>query len=100
MQTRAMAKRRIGAYMAKKTRPYRMEAIAGVDLDAETEDKGTEIGIAAQGKWIILSKPCLNAFTSVPTAFLPRDGILIATNLDGSTAPAHVATGMRLCVRA
>jgi hypothetical protein len=86
--------------MAEKTRPYRMEAIAGVDLDAETEDEGTEIGIAAQGKWMILSKRCLNAFTSAPTAFLPRDGILIATSLDGSTAPAQVATGMRLCVRA
>jgi hypothetical protein len=86
--------------MAEKTRPYRMEAIAGVDLDAETEDEGTEIGIAAQGKWIILLKRCLNEFTSVPTAFLPRDGVLIATSLDGSTAPAQVATGMRLCVRA
>jgi hypothetical protein len=61
MQTRVKAKRSIGAYMAKKTRPYRMEAIAGIDLDAETEDEGTEIGIAAQGKWIILSKRCLNA---------------------------------------
>jgi hypothetical protein len=86
--------------MAEKTRPYRMEAIAGVHLDADTEDEGTEIGIAAQGKWIILSKRSLNAFTSVPIAFLPRDGILIATNLDGSTALAQVATGMRLCVRA
>ena len=33
--------------MAEKTRPYRMEAIVGVDLDAETEDEGTEIGITA-----------------------------------------------------
>ena len=55
--------------MAEKTRPYRMEAIAGVDLDAETEDEGTEIGIAAQGKWIIPLKRCLNEFTSAPTAF-------------------------------
>jgi hypothetical protein len=66
--------------MAEKTRPYRMEAIAGVDLDVETENEGTEIGIAAQGKWILPSKRCLNQFTSAPTA-LPRDGILIATNL-------------------
>jgi hypothetical protein len=86
--------------MAKKTRPYRMEALAGVDLDVETENEGTAIGIAVQGKWIILSKRCLKAFTSAPIAFSPRDGILIATNLDGSTAPAQVATGMRLCVRA
>jgi hypothetical protein len=97
MQPGVKAKRNIGAYMAKMTRPYRMEAIAGVDLYVETENEGTEIGIAA---WIILSTRCLNAFTSAPTAFLPRDGILIATSLDGSTAPAQVATGMLLCVRA
>ena len=70
--------------MAKKTRPYRMEAIAGVDLDVEAHNEGTEIGLAAQGKWIILSKRCLNAFTSAPTGFLPRDGILIATSLAGA----------------
>jgi hypothetical protein len=35
--------------MAEKTRPYRIEAIAGVDLDVETHNEGTEIGIAAQG---------------------------------------------------
>jgi hypothetical protein len=34
--------------MEEKTRPYRMEANAGVDLDVETEDEGTEIGITAQ----------------------------------------------------
>jgi hypothetical protein len=55
--------------MAEKTRPYRMEAIAGVDLDVETENEGTEIGIAAQGKWSLPSKRCLNEFTSAPTAF-------------------------------
>jgi len=69
MQTKARAKRSIGAYMAKKTRPYRMEAIAEVDLDVETENEGTEIGIAAQGKWIIPSKRCLNEFTNAPTVF-------------------------------
>ena len=55
--------------MAEKTLPYRMETIAGVDLDVETENEGTEIGIAAQGKWIILSKRCLNAFTSARLLF-------------------------------
>jgi len=55
--------------MAEKTRPYRKEAIAGVDLDAETENERTEIGIAAQGKWIIPLKRCLNKFTSAPTDF-------------------------------
>ena len=54
MQTKARAKRSIGAYMAVKTRPYRMAAIAGVDLDVETENEGTEIDIAAQDKWIIV----------------------------------------------
>ena len=34
--------------MEEKTRPYRMEANAGVDLDVETEDEGIEIGITAQ----------------------------------------------------
>lgn len=86
--------------MAEKTRPYRMNAIAGVDLDVETENDGTEIGIAAQGKWIIPSKRCLNEFTSVPTVFLPRDGVLIATRLAGSRTWAQIATGVRLCVRA
>ena len=85
--------------MAEKTRPYRMDAIAGVNFDVETENDGTEIGIAAQCKWIIPSKRCLNEFTSVPTVFLPRDGLLIATRLAGSRTPAQVAT-MRLCVRA
>ena len=65
----AKAKRSIGAYMEEKTSPYRMEANAGVDLDVETENEGTEIGIAAHGKWIILSKRCLHKFTSAPTAF-------------------------------
>ena len=37
--------------MAEKTRPYRMEVNAGVDLDVETENEGTEIGITSQGKW-------------------------------------------------
>jgi len=69
MQTKARAKRSIGAYMAKKTRPYRMEVIAEVDLDVETENEGTEIGIAAQGKCIISSKRCLNEFTNAPTVF-------------------------------
>ena len=46
MQTKARGS--IGAYMEEKTRPYRMEANAGVDLDVETEDEGTEIGITAQ----------------------------------------------------
>jgi hypothetical protein len=46
-----------------------MEGIAGVDLDAETENERTEIGITAQGKWIIPLKRCLNEFTSAPTAF-------------------------------
>jgi hypothetical protein len=55
--------------MAVKTRPYRMEAIAGVDLDVETGNEGTEIAIASQGKWIIPSKRCLNEFTSAPTVF-------------------------------
>ena len=55
--------------MAETTRPYRIEAVAGVDLDAETENERTEIGIAAQGKWVIPLKHCLNEFTSAPTAF-------------------------------
>jgi hypothetical protein len=41
--------------MEEKTRPYRMEANAGVDLEVETENEGTEIGITAQGKWDIPS---------------------------------------------
>lgn len=53
--------------MAEKTRPYRMDAIAGVDLDVEIKNDGTEIGIAAQGKWIIPSKRCRNEFKSLPT---------------------------------
>jgi len=55
MQTRAKARRNIGAYMEEKTRPYRMEATAGLDLEVETESEGTEIGITAQGKWNIPS---------------------------------------------
>jgi hypothetical protein len=46
-----------------------VEASTGVDLDVETENEGTEIGITAQGKWNIPSKRCLNEFTSAPTAF-------------------------------
>ena len=41
--------------MEEKTRPYRMEANAGVDLEVETENEGTEIAITAQGKWDIPS---------------------------------------------
>jgi hypothetical protein len=85
--------------MAVKTRPYRMAAIAGVDLDVETENEGTEIDIAAQDKWIIV-KTLSECVDERPDCFLPRDGILIATSLDGSRAPAQVATGVRLCVRA
>ena len=86
--------------MVEKTRPYRMEANAGVDLDVETENEGTEIGSTAQGKWNIPSKRCLNEFHERPDCFLPRDGVLIATSLDGSKVPAQIAIGMRLCVRA
>jgi hypothetical protein len=76
-----------------------MEAIAGVDLDVETENEGTEIGIAARGKWIIPSKRCLNAFTSVPTVLAARWS-LDCNKPGGSRAPAQVAAGMQLCVRA
>jgi hypothetical protein len=55
--------------MEEKARPYRMEVNAGVDLDLETENEGTEIGITVQGKWNIPSKRCLNEFKSAPTAF-------------------------------
>jgi hypothetical protein len=68
MQTRAKAKRSIGAYMEEKTRPYRMETNAGVDLEVETENEGTEIGITAQGKWDIVLSGCLKEFSGAPTA--------------------------------
>jgi hypothetical protein len=49
--------------------PCRVLAKAGVNLDAEAEDEGTESGMTAQGQQNILSKPCLNEFKSAPTAF-------------------------------
>ncbi len=52
-----------------KQEPYRTEATGGINLDLETENEGTEIGITALGKWNIPSNCCLNQFTSGPTAF-------------------------------
>jgi hypothetical protein len=54
--------------MAHKTGPYRMEANAGVNVDVDTGNEGTEIGVTAQGKRNIPSKRCLKEFNSAPTA--------------------------------
>jgi hypothetical protein len=80
--------------MAEKTRhPYRTEAIAGVDLDAETENEELRLALLLK----VSGSSCQNVVWLRSRASrilsLPPDGILIAASLDGSTAPAHVATG-------